>query len=67
MRGNNLPDIIMTPDNSDTSDTNEMEWLDMFYKQNHTISNLEYAKLKLSNFTVKILKTELIIALFDTE
>ena len=34
--------------------------------QNHIISNLEYAKLKLSTSTVKILKTEPIIALFDT-
>ena len=35
-------------------------------EQNHTISNLEYTKLKLSNFAVKILKTEPITALFHT-
>ena len=36
------------------------------YEQSHIISNLEYAKLKLSGFAVKILKTEPITALFDT-
>ena len=56
----------MTSDNSDTSDTDGMEWLDEFYEQNHTISILEYAKLKLSNFAVKIPNTEPITALFDT-
>ena len=63
----NLPDMVMTSNNSDSSDTDGMEWLDnSFYEQNHTISNLEYAKLKLSNFAIKILKTEPITALFDT-
>ena len=50
--------MVMASDNSDTSDTDAMEWLDEFYEQNHIISNLEYAKLKLSNFAVKILKTK---------
>ena len=52
----NLPDMIMTSDNSDTSDTDGIEWLGKFYEQNHTISNLEYAKLKLSHFAIKKLK-----------
>ena len=34
--------------------------------QNQIISNLAYAKLKISNVAVKILKTEPITALFDT-
>ena len=59
--------MVMTSDNSDTSDTDGMGWLDKFYEQNHTISNLENAKLKLSDFACKILKTEPITALFDTE
>ena len=58
MGWNNLPDMVMTSDNSDMSDTDGMELLDEFYEQNHIISNVEYAKLKLSNFAVKILKTE---------
>ena len=42
MGWNNLPDMVMTSDSSDTSQTDGMEWLDKFYEQNHTIWNLEY-------------------------
>ena len=66
MGWNNLPDMVMTPDNSDTSGTDGTEWLNEFYEQNHIISNLEYAKLRLPNFAVKIFKTMPITALFDT-
>ena len=51
MGWNNLPDMVMTWDNSDTDG---MEWLDKFYEQNHTISNWEYVKIKLSNYAVKL-------------
>ena len=34
--------------------------------KSNTISNLEYAELKLSNFAVKLLRTEPVTALFDT-
>ena len=40
--------------------------VDSFYEQDHMISNLEYAKLKLSNFAVKPLISKPITALFDT-
>ena len=43
---NNLPDMVMISDNSDTSDNDGIEILDRFYEQSHPISNLEYAKLK---------------------
>ena len=66
MGSNHLPDIVMTSDNSETSDTDATEKLKEIYEQNHIISNLEYAKPKLSNFAVKILKTEPITAPFDT-
>ena len=42
----------MTSDSSDMTDTDKTEWLKEFYEQNYVISNLEYAKLKLSNFAV---------------
>ena len=62
-----LPDMVTTLEDSDSSDTDGAEWLDdSAYEQNHTISNSEYTKLKLSNFVVKILNTEPITALFDT-
>ena len=35
-----LPDMVMTLDNSDTSDTDRKEWLDKFYEQNHTIYHI---------------------------
>ena len=35
-------------------------------KHAHTVSNLEYATLKLSNFSVKLHDFDPIIALFDT-
>ena len=66
MGWNDLLDMIIISDNNDTSDTDGMEWLDGFYEQNHTISTLEYAKLQLSNFAVKILKTDTLTALLDT-
>ena len=51
----------------DSRDTDGAEWLDdIFYEQNHTIFNLEYAKLKMSNFAVKCLSIEPITALFAT-
>ena len=63
----NLPDMVMTSDNSDTSDTDGMEWLDYnFYEQNHTKLDLKYAKLKLSTLAIKILKSEPITARLDT-
>ena len=62
-----LPDIATTSEDSDSSDTNGRECIDdSFYEQNHTISNLEYAKLKLSNVAVKHLSIEPITALCDT-
>ena len=43
-----LPDIVTTSKDSDTSDTGQTECLDdSFYEQNHTISNLEYEKIKM--------------------
>ena len=66
MGWNNLPDMVMTSDNSDMSDNDETEWLKDFYEQNHITSNLEYEKLKLSNFAVKILKREIITTLSVT-
>ena len=63
-----LPDIATTSEDSVTFDTYITEWLDdSFYKQNHVISNLQYAKLKLPNLAVKLLNSEPIIVLFDTE
>ena len=62
-----LPDIVTTSKDSDSSGTDGTEWLgDSFYEQNHTISNLQCAKLKWSNFAVKLLSIEPITALFDT-
>ena len=52
MGWNNLPDMVMISDISDTSDTDRTEWLKGFHKQNHIISNSEYTWLKLSNFAV---------------
>ena len=66
MGWNNLPDMVITSDNSDSSDSDRTECLNEFYEQNYMISNLKYAKLKMSNFAVKILKTEPVTALFDT-
>ena len=66
MGWNNLPDMVMTSDISDTSDTDRAGRLYEFNEQNHIISNLEYVKLKLSHFTVKILIKDPITALFDT-
>ena len=40
---------------------------DSFYQQNHTIFNIGYAVLKLSNFEVKVLSIEVITALCETE
>ena len=41
-----LPEIVSSSEDSDTCDTDKMEWLDdSFYQQAHMISNLEYAKL----------------------
>ena len=60
-------DTVMTSNNSGSSDIDGTEWLDnSFYEQSYTISNLKYAKLKLSHFAVKILKTVPVTALFDT-
>ena len=58
--------MVMTTDKSNTSDTDRPEWLEEFYEQNHIISNLEYAKLKLSNSAVIFPSIEPITALFDT-
>ena len=44
MGWNNLPDMVMTSDNSDTSDTDGTERFNALYEQNW-ISNLEYVKL----------------------
>ena len=63
-----LPEMPLTSEDSDTCDMDETEWLDdnFFYQQAHMVSNLEYAELKLSNFTVKLHYCDPIIALFDT-
>ena len=62
-----LSDTETTSKDSVLSTTKGTEWLDdSFYEQNHTISNLEYTKLKLPNFSVKLLIIEPITALFDT-
>ena len=51
----NLPGILESSDEGDTCNSDD-EWLsEDFYKQEHMISNIEYTKLKLSNFAVKIL------------
>ena len=58
---------IATSEDSESCDTDKTEGLDNnFYEQNHTISNLEYATVKLSNFVIEILSIEPIIALYDT-
>ena len=62
-----LPDIVTTFEDSDSCDTDGIEWLgDSFCGQNHTISNPEYENLKWSNFAIKLLSIEPITALFDT-
>ena len=62
-----LPNTVITSEDRYAINTDGVEWPhDSFYEQNYIISNLEYAKLKLSNFKVKILNTEPIAALFDT-
>ena len=59
-----LPEIAFT---SEDSNSDETEWLDQtFYQSIHTVSNWEYAKLKLSHFAVKLQNSEPIIALSDT-
>ena len=47
---------------------NRQNWMTrwMFYQSIQTGSNLEYVKLKLSNFTVKLQNCNPVIALFDT-
>ena len=62
-----LPEIVSTSEDSHTCDTDKMVPLDnSFYRQVHRLSNLEYAKLKMSNFAVKLVDCELIITLFNT-
>ena len=62
-----LPEIASTSEDSDTCDTDKMEWQEnSLYRQANAIWNLEYAKLKLSKFAVNHLDCKLIIALFDT-
>ena len=53
-----LPAMPLTSEGSETYDN--------FYQQTHKVSNLEYDKLKLSNFTVNLHECDPIIALFDT-
>ena len=61
-----LPEIPLTSEESNICDTDKTEWLDdKFYQNKHTVSNLEYAEFKLSNFTVKLHVCDPIIALFD--
>ena len=61
-----LPQIPPTSADSDTCATDEMEWLDdSFYQQAFMVSNLVYAKLKLSNFAVKLHDCNPIIVLFS--
>ena len=63
-----LPEIATTLEDIGTCNIDEMEWLDnSFYEQDHMISNLDYVKLKMSNFAVKLLNSKLIMALFDAE
>ena len=53
-----LTDMVTTPEDSGSGDTDGMEWLnESFYEQNHTISNLEYTQLKLSKFAIKLHST----------
>ena len=55
-------------ESSDNCDTDKTEWLDdTFYQHAHTVSNLEYAKLKLSSFAVNLNDFDSIIVLIDTE
>ena len=62
-----LPRILESSQEGDICNSDDGKWLlQDFYIQEHMISNIEYAKLKLSNFAVKILKNEPIIVLFDT-
>ena len=64
----NLHDTVITSEDSDSNDTDGTEWLDdSFYDHTHTISNLEYTNLKLSNFAVKPISNEPITAIFDTD
>ena len=59
--------MVITSKDSDWSDIDRTEWLnDSLCKQNHTIPNLEYEKLKLSNFAVNHFRTKPITALFNT-
>ena len=52
---------------NNTHNSDDDEYLsEDFYKKEHIISNIEYSKSKLSNFAIKILNNEPIIALFDT-
>ena len=62
-----LSEIHSTSEDNNSSETDVTEWLDeKFYQSMHTVSNLEYVKLTLSNFTVKFQNCDPIIALFDT-
>ena len=67
MRWRSVSEIASTSEDSGTCDTDKTEWLgDNFYKQSHIISNLEYAKLKLSSFVLKLHDIKPIIALINT-
>ena len=66
-KSRSLPEIPLMSESSDTCDTKETEWLDdTFYQHAYTVSNLESAKLKLSNFVVKLHDFNPIRALFDS-
>ena len=58
-----LPEIPSTSEDSNSGKTDDTEWLDEhFYQNTYTVSNLEYAKLKWSNFVVKLQNCDPIIA-----
>ena len=52
----NLLCMAIISDNSNTNDTDRIEQLDKFNEQSHTISYLEYAKLKLTILPSKFSK-----------
>ena len=59
-----IPEIAAS---SEDCDMDRTEWLDfILYEQDHMISSLEYAKLKLASFAVKPLISEPVIVLPNT-
>ena len=62
-----LPNMVTHSEDSGSSDNDGTKCVDDgCYVQNHTISNLEYTELTLSNFAVKLFSTKPITAPFHT-